>query len=297
MHTRLVLAVGATALAASAQVMTWVSQGGVNASAPGPGNVVYFGAEFAGSSKVVKGAPYSAQVVTEHTQTLADGNTINQKQSGALYRDSEGRTRREQALGPIGPVPADANAPQLVFINDPVAGVSYVLDARKKTAQKLPLGPPPPPGAASADMMPPPGPIVAAGVPHDAEGQVRINVRTSAVRLGGTTVSQPATQESLGSKVVEGVQAEGTRTTMTIPAGQIGNARPIETVTERWYSPQLQVTVLSTTSDPMVGQTSYRLTNISLAEPPASLFEIPSDYTVTEGPAKGQVMYMQKVAK
>ena len=45
--------------------------------------------------KVVKGAPYSAQAVTETTQVLPDGNRINRKNVSTIARDSEGRTRRE----------------------------------------------------------------------------------------------------------------------------------------------------------------------------------------------------------
>jgi hypothetical protein len=290
MTARLILVWGAAAVAACAQVSTWVSQGGVNGAESG-GNVVYFGAEFAGATKAVKGSPYSAQIVTEHTQTLTDGNTISQKQGGALYRDSEGRTRREQALGPIGPVPADASSPDLIFINDPVAGVSYVLDASRKTAQKIPL--------AQGRLA---RPVTVAAAAPLGEGfapdpEVRINLQSTNVRLGVKTAAQPSAQESLGTKVIEGVQAEGTRTTMTIAAGQIGNKLPIQTVTERWYSPQLKATVLITTDDPMMGRTVYQLTNISLAEPPAALFEVPSDYTTTEGTDKGQVLFTPKPAK
>jgi hypothetical protein len=287
MKTRLILVAGVSALAAFAQVATMVTQDGPG---PGPGkNVMFYSVESAGSSKVVKGAPYSAQIVTEHTQTLADGNTISQKQTGMMYRDSEGRTRREQALGPIGPVPAGPNPPQLVFITDPVAGVSYVLDANKKTAHKVPVAP----GMAQG------APMIASGFGQTGgvvmgpgpEADMRIETR---VRVGGKAGGAPPAQESLGSKVIEGVQADGTRTTMTIPAGEMGNERPLVTVTERWYSPQLQATVLSTTKDPLMGESTYRLANVSLAEPAASLFEVPADYTLTEGPmVKGQV-YLTK---
>ena len=88
--------------------------------------------------------------------------------------------------------------------------------------------------------------------------------------------------EDLGTQMVEGVQATGTRTVMTIAAGEIGNERPIEVVSERWFSPELQVVVMTKNSDPRVGETIYRLTNISRAEPPHSLFEVPADYTVDE---------------
>jgi len=89
--------------------------------------------------KLVKGAPYSAQVVTEITQTLSDGNRIVNRTTASLYRDSEGRTRREQTLRTIGGFATAGDAPQMIFINDPVAQMSYVLDARTHVARKMPF--------------------------------------------------------------------------------------------------------------------------------------------------------------
>ena len=88
----------------------------------------------------------------------------------------------------------------------------------------------------------------------------------------------------LGKQVIEGVEAEGTRTVITIPAGQMGNERPMEVVSERWYSPSLQTDVMSRRSDPRMGETVYRLTNINLSEPPASQFQVPAEYTVKDEP-------------
>ena len=94
-------------------------------------------------------------------------------------------------------------------------------------------------------------------------------------------------EEQLGKQIIEGVEAEGTRTTVTIPAGEIGNERPIEIVSERWYSPELQLVVMTRNSDPRTGETTYKLTNINRAEPAKSLFEVPSDFTIKEGPGFG----------
>jgi hypothetical protein len=93
-------------------------------------------------------------------------------------------------------------------------------------------------------------------------------------------------EEKLGTANVNGVQAEGTRTTMTIPAGTMGNVRPIEVVTERWFSPQLQVVVKSKHSDPRTGEQIFEMTNIRPGEPSPSLFQVPADYKVTEGPSR-----------
>src|SRR5215212_5531718 len=99
---------------------------------------VFFATEMSFGGKVVKGAPYSAQAVTESVQTLADGNRIVHKNSAQVYRDSEGRTRRDQTVGAIGPYAAAGDPIQTFFINDPVAGTNYILDPRSKVARKLP---------------------------------------------------------------------------------------------------------------------------------------------------------------
>ncbi len=88
--------------------------------------------------------------------------------------------------------------------------------------------------------------------------------------------------ESLGRQTVEGVAADGTRTTMTIPAGQIGNEQPIVVVTETWYSPDLQGVVMQKRTDPRMGDTVMRMTNITHAEPARTLFEVPSDYKISD---------------
>jgi hypothetical protein len=207
----------------------------------------------------VKGAPYSATAVTESIQTLKDGNSITRRDSTSVYRDSDGRTRKEQTLSAIGPFAADGKAHQMTFIQDPVAGVHYVLDAQNKAAQKMKANTKAGPGRQRPQSREREdrGPQN-----HKLSGQVRV--------------------ESLGTQVIEGVQAEGKRSTFTIPAGQIGNEKAIEIVDERWYSSELQVMVLSRHSDPRMGEHVYRLTNISRSEPAKTLFEVPSDYTVTE---------------
>ncbi|MFL6254086.1 MAG: hypothetical protein ACJ74T_03615 [Pyrinomonadaceae bacterium] len=209
----------------------------------------FLSSEMRFGDRPVKGAPYSAQFVTESTQMLGDGTRISRKSNGAVYRSAEGRTRRETTLAAVGPVAVEGEPVQMVFINDPVARQHYALDVNRRTARKLPLPdkPPAPPG---------PGP----------EGSEE-NVKT----------------ESLGKRTIEGVEAEGTRTTIEIPLGRIGNDRPLEIVSERWYSPELQVVVLSSHKDPFAGENIYRLTNINRAEPAPALFEVPADYTIVEG--------------
>ena len=99
---------------------------------------------------------------------------------------------------------------------------------------------------------------------------------------------------ALGNIFIEGVQAQGTRTTTTIPAGDIGNERPINIVDERWYSPDLQMTVMTKHSDPRSGETNFQLKNINRSNPPPTLFEVPSDYTVSAGGGRGNRIVMEQ---
>jgi hypothetical protein len=235
---------------------------------PGPGGPLEPGAGMLRAG--VTNAPFSADVITETTQTLADGNHIHQTVTSKVYRDSEGRTRREQAVNLNGLAPS-ASMQQMVFINDPVAGVSYSLNAKDHTgmkyvrngrgSQRLSQD------ASGAAPRPRPGGPDGLGMGrHNASDQ---NLKT----------------EALGRQALEGVQAEGRRTTMTIPAGQAGNELPIHIVVESWYSSDLQTTVLSKHSDPRNGDTVTRLANISRSEPAHTLFEPPTDYKVSESPA------------
>jgi hypothetical protein len=222
----------------------------------GPG-VRILGAQPGRPGRVVKGSPYSAEVSTEITQTLPDGNKIHQLTSERVYRDNEGRTRREPSLSSVG-LAGPRGGAQLAFIDDPVAGASYVLDLGRHTASKMPWREPPPDRAAD---------------------------RSSAARGPDRNPADPNRKvESLGRQTLAGVVADGTRTTQTIPAGQIGNSLPIQVVTERWYSPDLQTVILQKRSDPRSGEYVYQWTNIVRSEPPATLFTVPSDFPLSQGP-------------
>jgi hypothetical protein len=251
------------------------------------------------NSSAVKGAPYSATVVNESIQTLLDGNRIVQNTSGFVARDSEGRTRQSMPLPAIGNLSA-ANAPQLVFIQDPVAQTAYQLNLTDKTAHKMPT--PPAGGGIVTKSITAIGPLSA----HiQAPGISTQTMTTSAGILGGgpvltAQIAGPgldsaevhAQQEDLGTQTMQGVSATGVRTTRTIPAGQIGNDKPIEIVTEIWTSPELQTIVYSKRSDPRTGEQIFRLTNIVRTEPDVSEFAVPSDFKVDEGPeGKGNVIF------
>lgn len=279
----------------------------------GQAGAVQFISTEMGSSAVVKNSPYSAEAVTETVQTLADGNRISRKNSVTQYRDGEGRTRREfelQSLGRLGDV--EAGAHKSIMIDDPVGKAHYSLDLANKTAIKMPVGeamfniamppppppPPPPPGTAgTAGRFAGPGTAVmltrtfertAAGGAELATEDVVAAI--PATRMTRSSPAGPAArEEELGSRNIEGLVAKGTRSTVTIAAGEVGNERPIEVVTEQWYSEQLKTYVFTRHSDPRVGETTLRLTNVRLGEPPATLFEVPADFTVKDASAGMQM--------
>ena len=253
----------------------------------GPNDFLFLATEMTFGGKLVKGAPYSATAVTESTQTLSDGNRITNKSSASIYRDSEGRTRREQTLRAIGPFVKSGVGPQTIFISDPVAGTSYTLDPEARVARKMP-----PLRFKFETKLPPPG-EGKLGPSGDKQYRLEVHpdvvfekkVAEGGIAMGWTAArNDNAKSESLGKQNIEGVEAEGTRTTITIPAGEIGNEREIQIVSERWYSQELQTIVMTRHSDPRFGENTYRLTNISREEPSRVLFEVPADYTVKEGP-------------
>lgn len=210
--------------------------------------------------KIVTGAPFSAVAISETTQTLADGNHISRKTQTNLYRDSQGRVRREITLVGFGPLAASGQPRSFVVINDPVEGVTYMLHPDEKTAEKI--------ARPFAKM---------GGAAREAMRNKR-SAREQQEIANGTLH-----QEDLGTQTIAGVTAQGTRITRTIPAGQMGNEKPITIVNERWYSNDLQTVVMSKRSDPWSGESTYTLTNINRTEPDASHFTVPSDYSVTQG--------------
>ena len=253
----------------------------------GPGPVaISVGGFSAGFGATVQGAPYSATVTNESVQTLADGNRIVQSSTGTIARDSQGRTRQDTTLPPIGNLSA-ANAPHLIFIHDPVAQTSYTLNLTDKTAQKMPV------------PLPPPMPVSAGVSGAASPGADAFYVQTMGMAaIPGQVPDLPVmarkefivndqgkgNTEDLGSQTMEGVFVTGTRTTRTVPAGQIGNDKPISIVTEVWTSPDLKTIVYSKRSDPRMGDQTFQLTNITRAEPDASLFTVPADFKLVEGP-------------
>lgn len=291
MHQKLLMAVLAVALGCAAQERVQVDRvveapvPPVPPAPPLPG-LGFVHHEFSLGGSVVKNAPYQADAVTESVQVLPDGNRIVRKNSIAVARDSQGRTRRDLAPMPIGPL-SGADAPKITVIHDPVSDVSYTLDHQGKVARKLK-------GQGMIVHM-----RSEDGTPDGSRKEVqerRVEVMVDRKgdvvqenHVGPVMIRVPkdgttSKKEGLGKQNVEGLICEGTRTVNTIAPGTIGNERPIEVVHEQWYSPELQTVVLTKHKDPRAGETTYKLSGIRRGEPAASLFEVPAGYTVKEAP-------------
>ena len=243
-------------------------------------------AEFGVERNTVKGAPYSAQANTVTTQTLADGNRIVRRSTAVIARDSEGRTRREQTLQAVGPWASAADVPAMVIVNDPVAQTSYVLDPKSRIARKSAMAIPSAEHLAKLrDEAHASGPMMVTLMPeagHAAKLQDEAHAVITGIELHRQAGSQNVVNDSLGTKSIEGIQAEGKRVTRTVPAGEAGNDRPLVYINEVWTAPELQVIVMSRHVDPLDGETVYTLTNLQRTEPDAALFRVPADYTVKE---------------
>ena len=267
-------------------------------------------------AEAVKNAPYSAVGTTEVVKELADGNRIVRNNTMRYYRDGSGRTRTEYSLGAIGPFTPD-RLQMLVTITDPVAGQRYVLHSAIKRADVFKLAGGPGGGGArtgfffqhfeagqavggvfgsdggpTTDVVtqgpaPPPVAVTSGSLDVPPPGNVMFMLRAApAAGIAGCRMETKPLPEatSLGERTIEGLKVTGSRREFTIEAGAVGNEQPMTVSTEQWFSPELGVAVASTHHDPMLGDTNYRLTQISRTEPDASLFKVPADYTKQEVP-------------
>jgi len=210
-----------------------------------------------------KELPYSADVISESTRLLPDGNRIHQETHGKQFRDSEGRTRSETELPMMD---SRETRFQHISIVDPVQGVFVNLDAGTKTATVRHISlPATQPNQTNAGNL--------AGRTQTAV-PARVNTR------------EQLRPEDLGTMEMEGFTVKGMKYTRTIPAGKIGNEQPITSIEAIWSSPELQNVFLNKHDDPQSGQRTMKLVNIRTIEPDPSLFQIPPDYTVKDDAAQ-----------
>ncbi len=205
------------------------------------------------------GAPYSGEERRSEVQILSDGTRVTSPgpPPTKIFRDSQGRTRVERSRGGVA---LQNSATSLVQINDVVDRIYYLLDPATKTAYRSAKYTLTPARKVSPPFRPP--------LPISRQVDKR---------------DLQITTESLGIKVIQGVQAEGKKQTTVYPPGYRQNDRPLTDVAEIWISPQLQLTVLQVTTTG-TGISTLELANLSLLEPSPDLFRPPADYTVIDKP-------------
>jgi hypothetical protein len=198
--------------------------------------------------QTVTGSPFSATKTDSHSETLSDGNQIQDSRTEKIYRDSDGRMRSEATMT----TPSGATH-TMITIFDPVAGFVAHLNPADSTAVKQPLPPAPPKGERN-------------GPPSDGP---------------------QVTKTDLGSQSISGVTATGTSITHTVPAGARGNSQPLVDTREVWVSTALQIPVKVSSSDPMHGNSTMIMSNIVQGAQDPTLFQIPSGYTLKDAPEHG----------
>ena len=233
------------------------------------------------AAAAIKNAPFSAEVITEYDRGLDNGGHIHRETRGKVFRDSQGRMRTDSETPPVQP---GADKFDRVTINDPVQKVIINLNPRMKTATIFHLGgvgPTAPIGMANVGGSPVNvAPVQPGQKPAEPNATPGITTSKMSAKLGTAPVETRT--EALGSRTIEGVNATGTRTTRIIDAGSMGNDKPIISVSETWFSPELKMNVLTETDDGQSGHSTMKLTNITRTEPVAQLFQVPSDYTVKD---------------
>jgi hypothetical protein len=233
----------------------------VRTSVAAPGNSF-----FAEEPPPVAGAPFSGVAKTQSTTVFSGGTRIVRGNSVRFFRDSQGRTRTERGLGVDG-----THAPTMIVIDDAVAGVRYFVSPALKVAQEVPLHGEniPEPAQASSSELDSSFALLGFGMGVGANPQTESS----------------ADETTLGQKTINGVNATGTRLVRTIPAGVLGNDRPITSTLERWVSTDLNVPVTIDQKSSIGGELTLSLGQITRAEPDPSLFAPPAGYKVHQFPS------------
>lgn len=276
----------ATASSLAAQLSrTTAIEKRVEVTAAGPARERYFAAIEAVDTRLVKGAPFSARAFTESVRLLADGTRIVQKSEAGLWRDRDGRTRREFVATTVGEAPPGEQPPAVVVLYDPGAGAVWLLDPAEKAARRIRVSVEGSVEAAAGErklelVFPAPALSMWTERRLGPEAGWEFGGAFGGARL--LRFAEDAREEELGERVIEGLAAQGRRYNQLIPKGRIGNDRPITIVHERWVAPELDLVVLAETKDPLAGDLTYRLTEIRRGDPPTGLFEVPADYRVEE---------------
>lgn len=242
------------------------------------------------STETIKNAPVSARITVRSVQELVDGNRIVHNNVIVLYRDKEGRVRREHEV--------DAAGNQAISLSDPQLNRVIMLHPNDKTAVKLPV-------ISNFTNISQPFIDVSnlqsdPGVPCDElnfsvplhehaqmDAQASVFVEPTGVHaFPGPSIMAfspgKTTVESLGQDTLDGVRVEGKVRVTTHEADSIGNEKEIIVTKNTWYAPELHMMLRSEEMDPRFGRIIYKAEILSIDEPDPSLFEVPKDYQVIE---------------
>jgi hypothetical protein len=265
------------------------------------------------------GKPIYAEFITEHHQSFTDGNRISRSTFSCIYRDVQGRIRRESQISVPGLEAGIAAAPYITIVDRPL-GFGYVLDPQERVAHRYELNAPGPSYVAHLSAQS----VGGALLPPDAKTSADANAKPAAAAASTTASAwrphafssrpfqaaadggagaeepglgsapsvridqpflaapNPVRTENLGEQLILGFRARGTRVITTLPAGQIGNDRPIDIVSEQWFSPDLELVMRSMHHDPWAGEFTTTVTKVSQGDQPAALFEIPPPYKIID---------------
>jgi hypothetical protein len=85
---------------------------------------------------------------------------------------------------------------------------------------------------------------------------------------------------NLGHDEIDGMDVNGTRETLQIAAGAVGNNQTLVSTRDFWYSAALQVNLQVTRKDPRIGMQVLQLVDLSITEPDPKIFQVPSGFLV-----------------
>lgn len=216
----------------------------------------------------VPNLPFTADVVTRFERTLDNGQSVVRDTHSRVMRDSQGRVRTETAL-------PNSDKVERITIQDPAQNQVITLDARTNTATIF--HPADATGAKTSAVGGTSGSTVIAQNGTGSSTAIHMNSRP----LSSAMVSGSSMTSSLGTKTMDGVQVEGTRTKRTAPNGNAGS-EAAQSVSETWYSPELKMTMSSDSDNGPRGHSSMRVTSLVRSEPAPQLFQIPADYTIKD---------------
>ncbi|PSH05705.1 MAG: hypothetical protein CXZ00_00765 [Acidobacteria bacterium] len=278
-------------------------------------------------AQAISGKPLFAEFVTVHHQSFTDGNRISHTTTSTIHRDAEGRIRRESQLSIAGIPSGVSTSSFITIVDhclgygyilDPQenvahryelngAGPSYVARVSAKgkgNALAAPESPSAPAAPSTGGQShwhlhslrnQPPLDSLDAGLSTSSKDLFSSVLEgnsissTPAVRIDQPFLAapNPVRTENLGEQTILGFVAHGTRVITTLPAGQIGNDRPIDIISEQWFAPEVALVMRSMHRDPWAGEFTTTVAKVTRRDQPAALFEIPENYKIIDAATEG----------